>query len=185
MATSKNNVITHGLSGKVGDLLVFSQRNGKTIVSRMPRKVSVLSNAQIAQNEKFTMAASYAKAAIQDPVLKLGYQEQAEIRNISPYNCAMGDYLNAPEINQIITTGYSGNIGDKILIRATDDFSVESVEVRIEKADGSLIEEGNATQHPFHWEYTTTANNGNLVGSKIMITAKDLPQNETHKEITL
>lgn len=26
MAQSKNNIITHGLSGKVGDIIVFSQR---------------------------------------------------------------------------------------------------------------------------------------------------------------
>ncbi len=31
MAQSKNNIITHGLSGKVGDIIVFSQRGGKTI----------------------------------------------------------------------------------------------------------------------------------------------------------
>ncbi len=37
MAESKNNIITHGLSGKVGDLIVFSQRNGKTIVSKAPK----------------------------------------------------------------------------------------------------------------------------------------------------
>lgn len=38
MAESKNNIVTHGLSGKVGDLLVFSQRNGKTIVSKAPKE---------------------------------------------------------------------------------------------------------------------------------------------------
>ncbi|CEN46452.1 hypothetical protein CCAN2_1710034 [Capnocytophaga canimorsus] len=31
MTQSKNNIVTHGLSGKVGGVLVFSQRNGKTI----------------------------------------------------------------------------------------------------------------------------------------------------------
>ena len=38
MAQSKNNIVTHGLSGKVGDILVFSQRNGKTIVSKAPKE---------------------------------------------------------------------------------------------------------------------------------------------------
>ena len=37
MAESKNNIVSHGLSGKVGDLLVFSQRNGKTVVSKVPK----------------------------------------------------------------------------------------------------------------------------------------------------
>ncbi|MCD0479267.1 hypothetical protein LPB90_12440 [Chryseobacterium sp. LC2016-29] len=36
MAESKNSIVTHGLSGKVGDLLVFRQRNGKTVVSKVP-----------------------------------------------------------------------------------------------------------------------------------------------------
>jgi|GEM_PF-3553811 len=30
MAESKNNIITHCLSGKIGDLIVFSLRDGKT-----------------------------------------------------------------------------------------------------------------------------------------------------------
>ena len=36
MAKQSNNVVTHGLSGKVGDLLVFSQRAGKTVVGKAP-----------------------------------------------------------------------------------------------------------------------------------------------------
>jgi hypothetical protein len=33
MAKSKNNLVTHGLSGKIGDMLVFRQVGGETIVS--------------------------------------------------------------------------------------------------------------------------------------------------------
>ena len=74
MAKSNNNIITHGLSGKVGDLLVFSQRNGKTIVSRVPRRSGTLSSATVNQNQKFAMASYYAKSALQDPALKAGYE---------------------------------------------------------------------------------------------------------------
>ena len=38
MAESKNNVITHGLSGKVGDLIVFRSRFGRTFVSSKPKE---------------------------------------------------------------------------------------------------------------------------------------------------
>jgi hypothetical protein len=38
MAKSKDNIITHGLSGKVGDIIVFSQRGNKTIVSKAPKE---------------------------------------------------------------------------------------------------------------------------------------------------
>jgi hypothetical protein len=39
MAESKNNIITHGLSGKIGDLTVFSQRDGKTYRSGSNRPI--------------------------------------------------------------------------------------------------------------------------------------------------
>jgi len=39
MAESKNNIITHGLSGKIGDLTVFSQRDGKTYKSSNNRPI--------------------------------------------------------------------------------------------------------------------------------------------------
>ena len=38
MAESKNNVLTHGLSGKVGDLIVFRVRGNKTFVSSKPKE---------------------------------------------------------------------------------------------------------------------------------------------------
>jgi hypothetical protein len=37
MAKQERNVVTYGLSGKIGDLLVFRQRDGKTIVSKVPQ----------------------------------------------------------------------------------------------------------------------------------------------------
>src|SRR5690606_23999819 len=156
MAQSKNNVITHGLSGKVGNLIIFSQRKGKTIVSRIPRTKGELTPNQIAHQEQFLFATGYAKAAIVDPDLKVGYEIQAQIRNISPYNCAVGDFLTAPQITNVNTALYTGTVGNKILIRAIDDFMVKSVHVRIEEADGTLIEEGAATENLAHWEYVAT-----------------------------
>ena len=36
MAKSINNIVTEGLSGRIGKQIVFSQRNGETIVSKFP-----------------------------------------------------------------------------------------------------------------------------------------------------
>ncbi|MDR1602299.1 MAG: hypothetical protein LBS42_07725 [Tannerella sp.] len=36
MAKQKGNVVTHRLSGKIGDLLIFRQRAGKTVVAKVP-----------------------------------------------------------------------------------------------------------------------------------------------------
>jgi hypothetical protein len=43
MAKSKNNVITFGLSGKTGDLIIFRRRDGQTIVTKVPHVSSKVS----------------------------------------------------------------------------------------------------------------------------------------------
>ncbi|MDO4228539.1 MAG: hypothetical protein Q4C98_01880 [Capnocytophaga sp.] len=180
MAESKNNIITHGLSGKVGDILVFSQRNGKTIVSKVPQKKSITSDKVKEQIGKFQQATIYAKTALQDASLKAEYTEQAQRKKgVTAYNVAVADMLQAPKIEQIDLSDYSGNIGDTIKVRAYDDFKVVSVTVHIYNADGSLVEEGNAVNTGLDWVYTATATNADLSGDKIVVRATDTPNNQT------
>ena len=43
MAKQSNNVVTHGMSGKIGDLLVFRQVGGKTVIANAtPDRVGYL-----------------------------------------------------------------------------------------------------------------------------------------------
>ena len=67
MAESKNNVVTFGLRGKIGDLLVFRQKDGKTIVSKRPERTKGWSEKQIAQRRRFKSGVIYAKGAIEAP----------------------------------------------------------------------------------------------------------------------
>ncbi|MDR3297292.1 MAG: hypothetical protein LBS94_03555, partial [Prevotellaceae bacterium] len=78
MATSKNNVVTHGLSGKIGDLLVFRQMGGKTIVSKVPEKSNVVSDKQVAHRKRFQQAVIYAQGAVADPETKGLYEAAAK-----------------------------------------------------------------------------------------------------------
>ena len=66
MAKQTNNVVTHGLSGKVGDLLIFRQRAGKTVVAKVPQPRKVTSEQQKEQQRKFQRAVLYAKSALAD-----------------------------------------------------------------------------------------------------------------------
>lgn len=182
MAESKNNIITHGLSGKVGNMLVFSQRNGKTIVSQAPKKSAEDSDKQKAHKEKFQKAVLYAKSALQDATLKGQYQEIANKRHLSAYNIAVADLLNAPKIEQIDLSAYHGQVGDVIKVRAYDDFKVVSVSVHIYNSDGVLVEEGNATEQGIDWVYTATTQNTDLSGDKIIVRATDTPHNVSEKE---
>jgi hypothetical protein len=182
MAKSLNNVITHGLSGKIGDLLVFSQRGGKTIVSVASNKPRKQSESQKAQVRKFQHAALYAKGAQQQPE----YKETAAAKGKTPYIVAVADFLNAPDIESIDLTGYSGKAGNIIRITVTDDFSVKEVGVRITNADGSLVEEGYAQPSAgYEWRYTATAANDTLAGDKIEVFASDTPGNLAHIAQTL
>ncbi|WDF48385.1 hypothetical protein PQ459_07865 [Chryseobacterium sp. KACC 21268] len=187
MAESKNNIITHGLSGKVGDLIVFSQRNGKTIVSKAPRdKTGEDSQKQKDQQLKFQRAVLYAKAVLNDPEQKELYEAESDRSiGVSTYNVAVADLLNAPKIEKIDLSEYAGQRGDVIKITVTDDFQVKEVTVRIENEDGSLVEEGSALDSGFEWLYTATKANSDLSGDKITIKATDNPANLTEKSQTL
>jgi hypothetical protein len=74
------------------------------------------------------------------------------------------------------------------VISAKDDFRVAEVIVSIRTAAGLLVEEGNAVLNPVKrdkWIYTATQNNAALAGSKILVTARDLPGNAGVLEATL
>ena len=182
MAKSKFNVITHGLSGLVGELIVFRQRANKTIVSNRPRPTSrPLKAISLAIRERFKRAAIYATSVMADLDLKAEYQATAKLGQ-SAYNKAFADFQKAPEIDENIDlAAYTGAIGDTIEVSVIDDFRVEGVHVQIKLPAGTLLEEGEALQSPngLDWIYTATAVNSEVPGSRVIITARDLPGNET------
>ena len=187
MGKSKANYAITGLSGKVGKIFVYRQRGGETIVATPPVRTAPPTPKQIQQQTKFAQAAAYARNALLDPTLKEAYTTEAKKRrNVSPYNMAMTDFLRPPQITNVDHSAYTGDTSDqKIIIEVADAFKVVSVKVKITAANSSPLEEGTATLVKGKWEYTTTANNATLTGSKITLTATDRPGNTTTKEITL
>ena len=177
MAQSKNNIITHGMSGKIGDLIVFRNLNGKTIVASKPtERKGELSEGQKQNLKRFQQATIYAKSAVADPALKEEYKAVAK-EGESAYNVAVADFMHAPDISEVNLSHYSGKVGDTISLTATDDFKVVEVFVSILNEDGTEVEEGYAQPAPggVAWIYTATANNDSLTGDKIIIRASDLP----------
>lgn len=184
MAQSKNNIITHGMSGKIGDLIVFRNVNGKTIVASKPaERKGEFSEGQKENQKRFQQATIYAKAAVADPTLKDQYKAVAK-EGESSYNVALADFMHAPDISEVNLSKYNGKAGGKISISATDDFKVTEVFVIILNQDGTEVEEGYAQQTAggVEWIYTATANNDSLTGDKIIIRASDLPGHTTKVE---
>lgn len=187
MARSDDNVLTHGLKGKVGDLLVFKCVNGKTIVSKVPSKSGREPSEKQAQvQEHFQEAVIYGKTVMVTPELKVLYETLVP-EGKSVYQVALADFLNAPKIKEIDLNRYTGQAGSIISVRATDDFKVKSVEVSIFASNGNLVEQGQAAPEPngFDWIYKAQVTNDGTSGDKIVVKASDLPGNTTSSTMQL
>jgi hypothetical protein len=189
MAESKKNVVTYGLSGLVGKMLVFRKRGDKTFVSSRP-KVNpnrIPSTIQLAIQEKFKLASIYASGAIKDPVLKSAY-EAAATGNQSAFNRAFKDAQLSPSfVGEPNISAYTGTVGEKISVKVIDDFKVFAVMVKIKDSGGVVIEEGEALidTDQIKWNYTIQTANGSISGTNISFMAYDLPGNESVKEVIL
>src|SRR5215216_5299015 len=100
MAKVKNNLVTEGLSGRVGKRLVFRQlRDGSTVLCTLPDFSNrVFSEEQVTHQSRFKRASAYAKVAAKTTPI---YRELAPARNTNAYNLALSDWFNPPVIDGI------------------------------------------------------------------------------------
>jgi hypothetical protein len=182
MGKQRNNPMMNNTTGMVGKTVVFKSYYGDTIVANRPKKSSKkISDARLKIQEKFTVAASYAKQAMLNAATKALYATGIGGTRRTAQSVAMSDFLNAPKVRVIDASEYKGAIGDLILVNAVDDFKVTKVKVTITSAAGVLIESGDAVQGTvdmFTWTYTATAANAVLAGTTIAATAYDTPNNK-------
>ena len=182
---SHDNFATEGLSGSYKQV-VFRQRYGTTVVGKRPKRKKDPTSSQLQVQASFTNAATYAKSITADAGNKAAYRAKAKPGQ-SAYNRAMSDFFHPPVIGEIDSSGYNGQVGSTLISTITDDFKVASVKVRIEKSDGSLIEEGAASILPdgLNWMYVSTVANGSTTGTTISFTAADMPGHSIVKSKTL
>lgn len=180
MARNKTNMLVDGFGGKVGDQLVLRTRGGRTYLGKMPTINPLLkvTEKQDIIRLKFGDAIRYAKAVVSDPVIKAQYAAAAKPWQTA-FNVAFKDAYRAPVISDLRTGAYLGNIGNTILVKVVDNFSVASVTVAISDAAGTILESGPAVRQPnnIDWSYTATQENAQLTGSHIVVTAADRPGN--------
>jgi hypothetical protein len=187
MANSNNSVITGKFKGSLGKELVFREWAGKTVVAKAPKaRTGAATAAQAKTQEKFLLAARYAKFIINDPAMVAGYAATLRPRQ-NVYSRALEDFINPPAVVGITSRAYTGAVGDILTIRAKDDFRVANVLVEIYAADGTLLEQGNCLQNNNGVDYTYTAKqvNPSLAGCTIKAIAFDVPGNEGSLELIL
>lgn len=182
MAKSENNEVMFGARGQVGNLVVFKNYYGRTIIAKVKTKKDnqVFSDDQRLVKERFKEAVIYAKGAVKDEILRDFYRP-FEKGGVKIYNLAVADFCKPPEVKSIKAAHYQGNVGDYLTIRAMDNFKVRGVEVTITKPDGSFVESGAAVLAPNEadWIYTATAINEEVAGTVITVSATDTPGNVT------
>jgi hypothetical protein len=148
-----------GISGSM-DEMVFVDRDGQTIAyMKKKKKKGEKSEAELRRDDRWAVAQAYAKSVQADPVKWELYETVAKEKKISPFILAENDYRNAPSFRPLDLQMYRGRVGDPITILAKDDVGLVSVEVKIEKGDGTDVESGVAVESGVRtdiWVYTAT-----------------------------
>jgi len=139
-----------------------------------------LSQAEAAHRQDFTLAATWAKAALQDEELRPLYEALGKQRDIPARAAAMSDFLKRPSLEALDLSEYAGQAGDRIYFMATDNVGVVSALVEITTADGNLFERGVAVEVDAgtgYWMYTAMSTIPAVAAAMINVRVSDRPGN--------
>jgi hypothetical protein len=183
------NLVEKSVSGAMGKELILREVGDAGLLAEAPtiNPNRVPTPAQEDQQDKFAAASDYANAVLENPDLKETYEAKATKRKPA-FRVAFTDYLKAPKVKKIDSSGYKGTVGSTIVVRAVDDFAVKQVSVSIYNAAGDLVEEGLAILDPIirvRYVYTASQVVAILPGCKIKAVAEDIPGNKGELQITL
>ena len=178
------NALTQGISGKVGGLVFRQQADGSpAVIAAAPKPQNRKPRRREAENQqRFKEAAAFGNQVMRDRVLRPLYAARQTAKLRSPYHVALADARNPPQVEDYAAPPLPLAPGQTLRVRATDDFEVTRVWVRLEAPDGTLLEEGEAvaaaaTNLNGWWHYAVQGTVG--AGSALMATAFDRPGNAT------
>ena len=148
-----------GLSGSM-DGMVFADNGERTVAYIKKPRTSEKSEAELRRDDRWAEARAYAKTVKTDnPELWALYKQVGKPRKISPQAIAVGDFLNVPHFSPLNLINYQGRVGDPIKIHCKDDIGLVSVEVCIDRQDGTDVEKGLAAEldaREGFWVYKAT-----------------------------
>ena len=131
-----------------------------------------------AQHEAIRLASTYANFAQNETL----YAHKAIATSLSAYSVAMADYFGKPQVLGIDISSWTGEIGQRIRVRARDNVMVLYVRLMIRENSDSetALEAGEAVQSKTDgllWTYTTTTRVPPTPGTRLDVFAYDLPGN--------
>lgn len=94
MSYVKDNLVTEGLAGKLGNRFCFRIINGKTCLYRIGLRSGEQTEAQLEVQEKFKLAAAQARADLKDATKKAEWEAaaQASAKYKTAFGAAMAHY---------------------------------------------------------------------------------------------
>jgi len=179
MAKVTDNIFVRGLSGSLGDqFVVKTYKNGRKVICKKPTFNSnrVFSQAQMVHQQAFREAAAYDKDMKREEIYITLANSMAKI----PYNLALSDWFNPPEILEIDLSGWTNGSGATIRVKALDVVKVQEVKVTIADESGTQLETGEAKEvGALWWEYRTSQ--APTTNMSVTVAARDLPGHITQK----
>lgn len=186
MAKILDNVLLRGLQGSIGKQIVIKVRNGKPYVAKHPPKRTgeIPSEKQTIARQQFTRAQRFAQHVNKNAELKDFYTPHIRSGQ-TILNVAYLDAFYPPVVHEIDSSSYTGIPGQFIYVKATDNFKVVSVYVKILDVFGRCFDEGEAARSDQSdtWVYATSEHNEFLGLISVIAVAKDLAGNEGKMEI--
>ena len=186
MPTAKNNLVTKGLSGMVGNQLVFvKETKGKREYMRnRPKKIpkSKESEAQRLHRFKYYKEGSrYWKSVKARPELLREYEKIAESPR-NAYNMAMEDHMHDPVITKFTLSQSKTKHNPVVQIQAINLIRLKEVYVKVYNMEGQLLEDGEAviTKTITNWKYTFSVVTNPIPEIIVQVIATDFPRNVTH-----
>ena len=135
MAIIRDNLVTEGMSGMLGDMLVFKNLRGKTIVCKRPSRPRKQSASQKENRNKFREASRWAKTMLLDPNKKEYYQKKAlKLKLSNAYTAAIADFMRAPSVKQV--NAYGDTVTYSVAKR---DFALAKVVVIVKQPSGEDV----------------------------------------------
>ena len=159
MAKVKLNPVLEQFRGQIGDL-VFKHYGAEVGVGRKPDRSGIQpTEAQLEHRVRFRQAVLYGRLVMADPDKKEIYEQAAKEKGKPIFSLTVADFFNAPVVDEVDLSSYSGAEGDAIIILAHDDFKVARLQVVVSDSNGQEIENGEAEETPptsGRWIYTAT-----------------------------
>lgn len=183
MTKVKLNPIIEGLSGQFGDIVFRQTANDGLILSHKPDRSGVIPTPdQLDARERFRQATVYGRMALADPTSRALYDDAADKKGKPVFALMVADFLNAPLIDELDVSEYTGAAGSPIYIRTHDDFMVQGVKINIADTGGTALEAGEAAIEPGgtgRWVYNASTAVDAGTNVRIIVTVTDRPGGST------